>query len=78
VTGQVHVRPTRTGLWQVYIGESAQAASHHETATDAERSAAALAAALERAEIVLHDAYHRCRSIRTDKLPRSPEGRSRI
>lgn len=65
----IHVRHAEHGIWAVYVNGGPTAASEHATASEAERTATQLARAVpDDAEVVVFDAYNRCRPVPVGQL----------
>jgi hypothetical protein len=60
----IHIEPSPTGRWAVRRGDEREARSEHDSATDAERAARALAE-VDGVALVLHDRYSRTPRLRT-------------
>jgi hypothetical protein len=57
------IEPSRVGLWQVLRDGEKTPISQHDTATDAEREACALARELHCRSVLVRDRYRRVREI---------------
>ena len=58
----LHVRCADAGKWVVHFDDESEPLSEHVTATDATRCAFELAFRGGLTEVVVHDAYDRCRT----------------
>jgi hypothetical protein len=59
----IHIEPSKIGIWQVLRDGEKTPISVHQTATDAEREACALARKLQCRSVLVHDRYRRVREI---------------
>jgi hypothetical protein len=59
VPATIHIEPSQVGVWRVLRDDETTPLSEHETATEAERAACALARRLELASVVVFDRYRR-------------------
>ena len=57
------IEPSQVGVWRVLRDDETTPLSEHQTATEAEQAAYALARRLELERIVLRDRYRRVREI---------------
>lgn len=58
----IHVRYTELGTWIVHLDEQPEVISKHVSATEATWRAFEFAHYHSLAEVVIHDAYNRCRA----------------
>ena len=73
----IHVEPNSKGRWIVRHEDEPEPLSEHESATDAERVARALAQLEDASFVLLHDRYARTHHLRVGRGSRLHIGRAR-